>query len=656
MDTNGRVDIEDYKIKAAQIIANGGFVTDGVSYGSDSDDDGYEASFGGDDQKEKESYCYVQDNNTGEQYEIDCNKHLFPKAPGKTTGDGSFGASEERFWRTDPDSNDTANLGHVDEANVAGLGVMNFTWDYQRGDQVGLVVEGISTDMAPSADSSFKTMWAMTNKAYSEKEDGEINKVSDLNNLLYEALVSPSENSAGSNKLDISLDYSPDTPINDPTGGDEGDMLSISSSISNAEDSDFVFYEWKVYETDKISHKDLQTDATLLSKSQLLESENSTGLGIDTFKFKLALENPKKYLYVLLTATENVGSSTPRKGVAHKIIPITSNNGAQISAYIATATDSASNPAKVNLSLGSEICNADVAEKAVCPVTKNQIVGLSVSATKFPPGRSSFLWKIDGKAFSYPYCYFTGCKDDQQTNVAYFPVTKELGEQHTVNLIAENLKTGERTNLTRTFKVADPNIKIVSADVTNCDNATTGTYIDTNGESHENKNELNFWANICADKIKLKVLPDGQYNWTVDGSVINSSNASNFGFDLSGNVLSLPPKENLEQSYNVTASAVYTQDNSTKKALNKIWGIPYSQFYEKPVSDDAVITMVECGAAAGGVCDSNQTPSKKIFATIYSSAPAYLAFLLRIVLTVFVMLFTTKLIFSFLPETESEEN
>lgn len=162
LNNDADIDIEDYKIEAMRILANGGFEWTAATYKENTDNDSYDAAFGGDDQKGKEKHCFFQKIDTGSEYEIDCN-HLFPSAPDQETGDAKFGIEEERFWNTDPTTNDTAGTGTVDEATIAGLGKNSFSWNYTPGDKIGIVVEGASTDASPYKDSSVKTMWAMPN-------------------------------------------------------------------------------------------------------------------------------------------------------------------------------------------------------------------------------------------------------------------------------------------------------------------------------------------------------------------------------------------------------------------------------------------------------------------------------------------------------------
>ena len=772
LNNDDEVDIEDYKIKAMRIIVNGGVDYFSVDYSSstDSNNDSYDAFSGGNDQEGKEAYCYVHDIKSGEEYAMpscgdnEQERHLFPYAKyenfidkddnqidlDEETGDGDFGRDEEKFWRTDPNSNDTANLGHSDEANVAGLGVLTFSWNYQKGDKVGVVVEGISTEPTQTEDSSYKTMWAMNKGNYtldasnnissgypqtttattvtedtpevgqtttittttleelsgivneiatiettittqtvvtdsadpttiisdettysssteienmlgdfdiSNDDIGSIEKPSDLNGFLYDSLVSPQENSAGSDKLDISLSYSPTNPIND-SSGESGDTLIIQSSIPNAKDNNYLQYNWQVFSSDEVSPNDWGSP---LLKSVLKESTQTTGLGIDTFKFKLALNEPtEKYLRVLLTVTENIGEEYPRSSRQDVIIPIIYMDAEdQISAHSVLAQEDSSNlvtnPSGVNLSLDEEICTSNNMDRAICPVTKSQIIGLSFPQDNFPSGITDFLWTIDGKPISYSFCFFDDCNPEKQTNTAYFPILKEIGEQYTIGFTATSTE-GEKINLTKIFKVVDPKIKIVSADEDVCKRNVLGKYFDVNGQEFTDYSKLNFWARNDSD-IKLKAEVTGfsaspeSYGWNIDGQNISASNADLYGFTIdSAGILTLPPKEIQGESYSITVGTLYTQENLVKKALKDIWGVTYNQFYEKTIADEAIITMMDAEKITQG-------PAKKIFASVYSSVPSYLAFLLRIILTISLILFTTKLIFSFsAPINSREEN
>lgn len=211
--------VEEAKIRAMGIIARGDFDpflfgTDYSDGGSDDDKDGYEASFGGGDgvgakdtgsvgDYESDHYsdeerrivnptaitrCYkhnfgvsgtnkdsYENVRAGEDLIEEC-EHKFPEAPKGESfvdpldsgnvivcqddyeiGDGEFTNNEEACWKLDPTNADTDGDGIEDEADLAGLGQTQFTWSFQEGDRVGLIIEGTSTIPTNEEDGSGKS-------------------------------------------------------------------------------------------------------------------------------------------------------------------------------------------------------------------------------------------------------------------------------------------------------------------------------------------------------------------------------------------------------------------------------------------------------------------------------------------------------------------
>ena len=734
LDNDRDIDIEDYKIRAARIIVSNDFEWNANPdpYTENTDQDSYIAVSGGDDQKGKDAQCFVHDTKSGDEYSIDCG-HLFPEAPDHDTADGSFGADEEQFWRTDPRNDDTADLGNKDEANVAGLGVSSFAWMYEAGDQVGVVVEGVSVEPTQTADASYKTMWALLNNRcdinasvdypktstetisvteddpeagqtttvtettvqeidnddqagniatikttvtttttitdsvieevlsktetsadptyetidISEDISKDIDEASDLNDCLYSNLIDPAEEGA-TGKLEVELTYSPDSPVNDPTPHDdpalsEGDDLVVQSSVINVAKPERLTYLWEVFSEEEINPIDGWGNALL--KSELPGSSQTYGLGLDSFNFKLNFENPPKYFKVKLTVTERLSEDKTRKGSASVIIPIYSTSE-RIKVFNASLNDD------LLMSLGNEIC-VDGRDQALCPVSKNQILGVFVASESLPGCEGSncnWLWTIDGEPFTYQECFFENCNASVGNNVAYFPILKENEEKYTVNLSALNQTTGEKIELTRMLEVTDPKIRISPTEESEstCGPVLLGHYMDTDGTPWPDYSSQNFWA-LTDYPIKLRADAVGfsnpidtySWNWSVDNVPLDSS--SYFG------TLSLDPKPDGE-NYSVAASVLYTQSDKIKKALNKYWSVTYDQFYEKPVSASIDIEMRTF--APSGIA---QAPSKKILANIYSSVPEYLAFLLRIVLTAFIIIFGSSFLLSLFPNLNKNE-
>ncbi|QQS61778.1 MAG: hypothetical protein IPN70_02575 [Candidatus Moraniibacteriota bacterium] len=224
--------------------------------------------------------------NNGSTYATAGCKHLFPNAKGKefitnnkqgtsvneVTGDGEYELQEEKFWVTDPHNDDTANTGNGDESNIVGMGIDTFTWNYQLGDKVGLVIEGTSQIPTKYDNHSKMIMWAfskndcpVTGKGvyYPQVKDYAVKihtTTMDLDSCLEKNLIDPREGGQ-KNNIDVSLVYSPEKPMNNSrvVGGEDtapdkddslgfGETLTINSSISNSKkDESHISYTWKVF-------------------------------------------------------------------------------------------------------------------------------------------------------------------------------------------------------------------------------------------------------------------------------------------------------------------------------------------------------------------------------------------------------------------------
>ena len=673
-------------------------------------------------------------------------------------GDGSFGRDEEEFWRTDPDDPDTADTGNGDEANVTGLGMTSFSWFYEAGDEIGVVIEGVSVEPTQEEDSSYRTMWALVNNkcetggedtdypkidttgptstdagdctdgfgaktgdisrettteteesivsnaaniatirtkntttvktdadcdgqysaaetvvtitatcpSNSDKEDGDshpdisnatcngidtpknlgggyssekISKVSDINDCLYSNLINPMEGGGIAEKMEVNLSYLPEFPINDTSDNKDGDQLVVHSTVTNAQNTGYLNYKWEVFESD-----DPNPDSwgSALLKSDLPDASQTQGLGLDSFKFNLNREDQQKYLKIKLTVTENVASGVKREGHNSVIIPISST-----SERIGIFSANVSNDSNLNLSPSdTERCVSGF-EKTMCPVFKNEIIGVEIGGDEL----TDFLWTLNGEPI-LPYN-----KEDQVSNAAYFPILSNPGEEYTLNLAATDQESGQKVNLTRALFVAEPRAAIVSTSSDTCKPVLLGNYIDLDGKLSADYSENNFLAltgypiMLKADFSGLNISPDA-FNWYVNGYLINKYNAEYYGFNVNDEGILTLPDGALDQIYNVSISALYSPGNSAKKALQKYWDVTYGDFYEKTVADSIEIKMIDfmpqemAGAPAS---------PRKILASMYLAVPEYLAFLLRIVLTGFLILFSSRFILSFFPNIQRNE-
>lgn len=774
LDNDGDISIEDYKIEAMRILASDDF--EGSEAEVDTDDDGYRAVMGGDDQRNvgEEPHCFFHDTESGADYEFpECNQHLFPNAPGHETGDNDFGLDEETFWKTDPEDDDTADLGKHDEATLSGLGQKSFTWTYQEGDEIGVAIEGIHFIPTDYDDASYKVMWGITkNKCdlnddalddpaeggenapivdpefwpdcadgcdftrtvtksstsyeqapsssyqigtttntiktetihlstriiyggemtegtgsfgaeigeYSPPENEEcyppevddisadwgitdrsccppgsgdcsvvssstettasessmepgqteeegnlfVMSIDEFNECLLQNFVNPAEGGGKFKKINVVLTYSPKNPINDPTGN-TSDKVVVESTIDNANDGEFLYYKWEVFYGESTAGP-----WEALPREALDGVGETMGLGVKNLEFNLKFPEGIAYLKVKLTVSESAYNGE-RKGHSDVIIPVSTNLN-NLRVYEANISDD------LALSPGEQKCLLDgqTINDPVCEVAKNQILAIEVN----DPNLTDFLWKIGGESFTYKYN-----EAGSATNPAYFPVTTEVGENFTVSLSATNRETGQKLNLSQTFKVVDPKITITSQNEGSVVPELLGFYTDTDNVAWPDYSEKEFETLEGSDislqaEFTADTPPDDRIQWFVDGATYGT-----------GDTLTFPATKPIGSSYSVTVSSLYTQDNNTAKALSNYWNISYDGLYEKTITGELSINTV-------GTIAEEQTAKnniKKFLASLTSGFPIYLSFLFRIVLTTGLLLFSFRVIFVLLPKARKEE-
>jgi len=588
-------------------------------------------------------------------------RHLFPYPPfenRRDSGDESFGLNEEKFWHTNPQSASTINNTNKDEANVVGLGQMIFSWNYEPGDLVGVAVEGVSTTPTKYDDSSMMIVWALSkNKCNPENTGTYVTNIkgynvkipvtdTDINDCLENNFVDPR---GDQNSLNVSLSYSPESPVNDSSGTDAGDELIVSASVPNGKNKNYLNYQWEVYAGSNINP--VNGWGGPISKSDL-KVDQTTGIGLSTFKFKLDFldsiwGNPApatKLFRVRVTVTEKTDSTTTNSGSADTIIPISSTSN-KIHVYSTSANSNLS----INLSTGDERCNSDM-DNIVCPVVKNEIVGLKVDSAS--DTLSNFLWTIDGEPLTRitANCASGDCVSSTgaATDTAFFPVLKEKGEQYSVNLTADT-SSGSKLNLTKTFKVEDPGATIISTDENTCKPEFLGQYVDLDGKSWPDYSETSFVA-VSGQTISLKPelnMPFVQNaQWSIDGI-----EATSFGATVQDDgTLNFTADKQPGETYNISYGGIYAQDTNIKKILNSSFGVQLNEFYEKPIGASVEISMTDAFAAS-----TAQAPTvRKILASLATDVPAYVSFLFRIVLTTLIILFTSWIFLALFPKTNEE--
>lgn len=619
-------------------------------------------------------------------------RHLFPNAPGFTTGDGVFDGGEEQFWRTDPNDPDTADNGNKDEANVVGLGRDSFEWTYTRGDKLGVVVEGVSMIPTKHSDSSNMIMWAFSKNrcpistsptgSYQQQIRGynvviptiEIN----LNDCLKHNLVDPLEGGQATN-LKVNLSATPTDPLNDSAAQtNNGDTITVSSSLDNStQDDQHIYYDWKVY---------LSRDGTIAPNTgwenitQALVTMGNTdetrrllsaikGNGVKTLTMKLNLKPGDifggrsldaftpggiGYLRFQLDAAENFNAAgANRRGKSEVVVKFTSTAD-RIAAYI---VDVSGDPARLSLNEGREICSGvvvptDPAERQIltrldaklCRVIKNEIIGLKVLASG---GLSNYSWTINGLPLVCNTKVSPNCPSDQQGDLNFFPILGHAGDVFTISVSSNKVDTQtsaqKAVTLSRSFKIVDPEVSIVSGDETAAWPKLLGRYTDTNGGTYNDYSKttlqafsgatVNLRALFTPDFLGTNLPPQVERAWTVDGQTVGDGSSNAVAFDATK-----PP----ESIYNIALSAVYRPNTLTRKAMQDIWDISNLDSTEVFFSTESQLEHPADAAVT-------QSSTNKYLALLSSYLPAPLLFSIRIFLSVGLIIFVTGFLFALIP-------
>lgn len=601
-------------------------------------------------------------------------EHLFPNAPDYETGDNFFPVGEEEFWRTNPEDPDTANSGNGDEANVAGLGMAEFTWNYAPNDRVGVVVEGESMVNTKHDDSSMMIMWALPkNKCEVENKGSYIKEIKgynveiptagvDINGCLRDNLIDPREGGQPSN-LEVFLSYFPENPVNDPSGDNMGDEVTVQSIISNADKSTSqLYYKWEIRAsqdgTINLDNNNWVDITDIFSSScenciSLTEGNNVSSLSFDlNFNEETIgsyLSNGVGYLRVYVDVEESFDKGMTRSGNSDIIIKFVSS-GKKIIPYITNIKEDGT------LSTGEAICQDDIMQKSVCFVVKNEIIGVSISDSDL----RNFSWKLNGEPLICNSSISSSCSDSKQANVNFFPVTGDVGDTYTLTLDANDISFNESelnsVHLVKNFQVVAPSVNIISPDET-FKPKILGTYYDLDGHEFEDESEMIFQAgsgstinmkaeffpsfigatsNLTGDNPRTKV------QWLVDSEVIEEEGEGDERINLS--LLANKPAGTV---FNIALNALYEQPNEIRKALADIWGISQFDSTESYLSSSIQIEMLESVETAA-------VRNGKILANLLSYIPSQTMFLLRIGLTILIMIVISGAVLSFSPRNSTD--
>lgn len=603
-------------------------------------------------------------------------KHLFPtqKAPGDLdskgvkTGDGEFTMEEEEFWGTDPKNSSTKGNGLTDEANVVGLGAKSFTWTYKDGDQIGLVVEGVSAISTKHDNNSYMRTWVFSKNKCEELSDN-INKFEkdlrafyieyqevpqvnagfltttfDLNDCLEENLIDPTGGGIGT--LNVSVTATPEKPNNDSSGTGRGDLVRAQAIVSGADDISSLYYDWSVEISPTGS--DLPEDEGWIDVTKNIKGLGvMKGIGISEVQIPMNIptdaftDTKDKIQYIRLKAkvSENDGISQNRTGRGTFLLRVTQLDEG-ITPYLAQA----SSEGKVLLDKTASICGED-AELSDCPVIENSIVGLSVPNED--KKLTNFSWRLDGKVLTCNQDISSDCTAGDDSTV-FFPAVGSPGESFEATLSVKDTETGLVRDMSRKFTIVEPSMKIISANEELVWPRQLGVYKDVDGNETSDFSDMVLETNtgntvdLEASFTPAWIKDRANYTWTINSERQTDFDSLNMVFNA---------EQEVGGTYNILAEATYAMASSdeqianTRKALANIWGVSYDSSTEKDIEASIQVEVV---AAYDDVAKVNG--KNGVFASMVSNVPGELMFLLRLALTGVVLVVVTGVVFAVTPE------
>lgn len=479
----------------------------------------------------------------------------------------------------------------------------------------------------------------------SESDHGKV----EYDKCLDDNLVSPTEGDAFS-KMEVNLSFHPKDPLDIA-----GEMLNVNAFVSNTPDLDKVKFAWKFE-----GCADVDVCDEKISFDKIKGIGRTVGFGLTSISLPLGLElgASTKYLKVSVRASIDFDKNASNSGVGIAYIPLEEPGSDQVKIYSAEFEEGAEDEdgrviKTINEEAGGYFERCSEGE-SLCPVAEGEIIWLENEETA-----DAYTWLIDGKPFNPDVCNSVICKDildndgdqigSESTNTAYFEVSKKKGGIHTIQLIASNNEEGTKTNITKKFEVIKPELKIKPQDCTG--SIPNRILLGQFKQGHE----ITDW---CTDEKKVTADYSEKEFFILEGSEIK----------LTGD-FSLKPfgKKLIDPTWKIDGVSVKSlEDFETQEELgltidgcalsfvsDRAGGeqhtIEYAGYYTEKASDGTITEKFIEDKIEIKVMNKEQPKSDAVIATIFTGFPSYLLFLFKATILIALMLFVSRVVFTFIP-------
>ncbi|MFA5926094.1 MAG: hypothetical protein WC831_04120 [Parcubacteria group bacterium] len=608
----------------------------------------------------------LSDDSTSDSSGLDVSvpcKHKWINATDYRSGSGKFPTGEEEKWKTDPTDPDTDGDGFADGADVIGLGQENFTWTYQSGDRVGVVAEG--TSMVPTDEKTayYKIMWGHLDVCDSTKTglmDGD--DCDDSGDYGYGFMATKAPNEGEDEKLKVSLSYSPDNPLADPSDDNkeniqedgtisDADQITVTSSLdSTTNNPNNLYYTWQISEGDSPSTdnwKEIKNVTDYFGTASPLN-----GLGIASLNFtpkKKSLEGDGDTSYFKVTLTVSTAADEKSGRGRSSVVVGVSKKGIKIKLYKVDIKDG-------KAVLGKEVCSEGL-YKSLCPAMQYQMLAAEAVSSKFKPNNSVFSWSLNGEMLSAPANSATQFDGWSDTTV-FFPVTKEERDIENISVTATSKDELQPALGSRAVTVVKPALFIKSAD------SGTSWPVTYTAENPDKKysyrtiesstafqalsgQEASYYLSFVPDYIFDNDTLNTSIDWDINGSDMASENVYEYASGLENitlennnrNIKLKTRSDSENQSYALGAKVKKYWGDDEKNIIYSTWGIS-----PQTTEGDTSITLTTTKTAPGNDNDDvwgtvGQGSTTQILAAVGTHLPHYIMYLLRLALTLIVMFF-----------------
>ena len=555
------------------------------------------------------------------------------------SGDGDFPVMQELLYHLNPLTSRTTPLALNDEALTMGVGMIDFTWKYEEGDKLGVVVEGMGAESTKHEDATYQIVYAMMQPGCKDV----IEPIGSYNETIKEKSINILTASANIGKC-ISGEES-GTPLYMSPGTSEYDALNVSvstgASQSGASVASGIDYPMHITATAG------QSQGGAISPSQKLYYEWSVTCGDTDITEDLGISTTQGMNMPTLDFKANFpetcfsGGKQAEIKVTTKVNEPRSGGGSNFGQTTTTFTafNAEDNPLEVYktqtsgtqfTATGENICDEGI-DRTICRVMNNEIIALT--APNIEDGMVS--WQVNGQSYKCDSKISADCVNGEKaaTNTIIVPMTGNDGDTITItaNTNTVDKETNQAAQLMRTFRITEPEVTIEP--VSGAQKKVLGSYR---------------WfhnTTISDESSKVFTTQEGQ---TVElianlypGFLNQQDDAATYEWTLNGEVYSTDKSIQFVPDGQTTVGVVAKRAQSLddRLILEETLGITQKESIPTTFSASVQINIEEESLAQNkGVTG--------FFASVSQNTPFYLLFVLKMALIMSIMLFVPSLILS----------